>query len=366
MSATAMPPVVDRRPTERALRWLRANLFSSAGNALTTVLVIALIAWLGGMFLEWAVLDATWGKVGVAACNAMNGHGACWAVVAEKWRQMLFGIYPPAEQWRPAAAVLLLCAMLVVSAVRAFWRWKRLTALWVAGTAISAWLMGGGAGLARVETSLWGGLPITMILAVYGTLLAFPLGVLLALGRRSELPIIRSMSIAYIELVRGVPLITVLFMASIMFALFMPEGISFDKLLRAQIAIILFNAAYIAEVVRGGLQSLPRGQYEAAHALGLGYWRTQLLIVLPQALKVTIPAQVNSFIDNFKDTSLVIIVSIFDFLYAVKQSVVSDLEWRHYFIEGYLFAMAIYWVFCYAMSRYSQWLERHLNRDLRV
>ena len=201
------------------------------------------------------------------------------------------------------------------------------------------------------------------MLAIYGTLLAFPLGVLLALGRRSQLPIIRSVSIAYIELVRGVPLITVLFMASIMFALFMPEGISFDKLLRAQVAIILFNAAYIAEVVRGGLQALPRGQYEAAHALGLGYWKTHLLVILPQALKVTIPAQVNSFIDNFKDTSLVIIVSIFDFLYAVKQSVVSDLDWRHYFIEGYLFAMAVYWVFCYAMSRYSQWLERHLNRD---
>jgi len=361
-----MPPVVPRTAGARALRWLRANLFSSAGNAFTTVLAAALIAWLGAAFFEWAVLDATWGRVGAAACNAKNGHGACWAVVAEKWRQMLFGIYPPAEQWRPAAAVLLLTAMLVVSALREFWRWKRLAALWVAGTAACAWLMGGGLGLTRVETAQWGGLPITMMLAVYGTLLAFPLGVLLALGRRSELPIIRSVSIVYIELVRGVPLITVLFMASIMFALFMPEGISFDKLLRAQVAIILFNAAYIAEVVRGGLQSLPKGQYEAAHALGLGYWRTQLLVILPQALKVTIPAQVNSFIDNFKDTSLVIIVSIFDFLYAVKTSVVSDLEWRHYFIEGYLFAMTIYWVFCYAMSRYSQWLERHLNRDLRA
>jgi general L-amino acid transport system permease protein len=366
MSAAAMPPVVAGTRGARALRWLRANLFSSPGNVLTTVLVVVLVAWLGGAFFQWAVLDATWGKVGSAVCNAKSGHGACWAVVAEKWRQMLFGIYPQAEQWRPAVAVLLLCAMLVVSAMREFWRVGRFVAVWVVGTALCAWLMGGGAGLMPVETALWGGLPITLMLAVYGTLLAFPLGVLLALGRRSELPIIRSASIVYIELVRGVPLITVLFMASIMFALFMPEGISFDKLLRAQIAIILFNAAYIAEVVRGGLQSLPRGQYEAAHALGLGYWRTQLLVVLPQALKLTIPAQVNSFIDNFKDTSLVIIVSIFDFLYAVKTSVVSDLEWRHYFIEGYLFAMTIYWVFCYAMSRYSQWLERHLNRDLRA
>jgi general L-amino acid transport system permease protein len=362
---STLRPVVHRAPSERVPAWLRANLFSSPANTVTTVLVVALIAWLGGRFAEWAVLDAVWGKAGVAACNALAGEGACWAVVAEKWRQMLFGIYPPAEQWRPAAAVVLLCAMLVVSAMRGFWRPWRFAGVWIVGTAICAWLMGGGLGLARVETAQWGGLPITLMLAVYGTFLAFPLGVLLALGRRSQLPIIRSVSIAYIELVRGVPLITVLFMASIMFALFLPEGISFDKLLRAQVAIVLFNAAYIAEVVRGGLQALPRGQYEAADALGLGYWKTQLLVILPQALRITIPAQVNSFIDNFKDTSLVIIVSIFDFLYAVKQSVVSDLDWRHYFIEGYLFAMAIYWVFCYAMSRYSQWLERHLNRDRR-
>ena len=365
MSAALAPPVMERNGTQRVARWLRANLFSSPGNTATTIVVVALIAWLGGKFFAWAVIDAVWGKVGVAVCNAASGQGACWAVVAEKWRQMLFGIYPQAEQWRPAAAVLLLCAMLVVSAIREFWRWRRLATLWIGGTAACAWLMGGGLGLTPVETSLWGGLPITLMLAVYGTLLAFPLGILLALGRRSRLPIIRTASIVYIELVRGVPLITVLFMASIMFALFMPEGISFDKLLRAQVAIILFNAAYIAEVVRGGLQALPKGQYEAADALGLGYWKTQLLVILPQALKITIPAQVNSFIDNFKDTSLVIIVSIFDFLYAVKQSVVSDLDWRHYFIEGYLFAMAVYWIFCYAISRYSQWLERHLNRDRR-
>jgi general L-amino acid transport system permease protein len=365
MSTATLPPVVDRSAGRRLLAWLRGNLFSSPANTAVTLATATAIAWVGGKFLDWALIDAVWGRAGVAACNALNGEGACWAVVAEKWRQMLFGIYPPAEQWRPAAAVLLMCAMLVVSALGWFRHWRRMALVWVGGTAACAWLMGGGLGLARVETPQWGGLPITLMLAVYGTLLAFPLGVLLALGRRSTLPVVRAFSVVYIELVRGVPLITVLFMASIMFALFMPEGITFDKLLRAQIAIVLFNAAYIAEVVRGGLQALPNGQYEAAHALGLGYWRTQLLVVLPQALRVTIPAQVNSFIDNFKDTSLVIIVSIFDFLYAVKQAVVSDLEWRHYFIEGYLFAMTIYWMFCYAMSRYSQWLEQHLNRDLR-
>ena len=355
---------IARRPLAlRGRDWLRANLFSTPGNTATTIVVLALAAWLGGKFVSWAVLDAVWGRASVATCDALAGHGACWAVVAEKWQQMLFGIYPQGEQWRPAAAVLIFCSILVLSAMRAFWRVRRLAVLWIGGSLACGWLMAGGLGLAPVRTALWGGLPITLMLAVFGTLLAFPLGVLLALGRRSQLPLVRAVSIVYIELVRGVPLITVLFMASIMFALFMPEGITFDKLLRAQVAIVLFNAAYIAEVVRGGLQSLPRGQYEAAGALGLGYWQTQLLVVLPQALKVTIPAQVNSFIDNFKDTSLVIIVSIFDFLYAVRQAVVSDLHWRHYFVEAYLFAMVVYWVFCYAMSHYSQWLEKHLSRE---
>jgi general L-amino acid transport system permease protein len=361
----ATRPVLQGSPSRRTMRWLRDNLFSSPGNALTTVLALGMLAWIGGHFFSWAVLDAVWGRVPVAACNAADGKGACWAVVANKWRQMLFGIYPQAEQWRPALAVLLFCGVLVMSAMRAFWTMGRIALLWGAGTLLCGWLMTGGLGLTPVPTAQWGGLPITLMLAVFGTLFAFPLGVLLALGRRSALPIVRSVCIAYIELIRGVPLITVLFMASIMFALFLPEGVTFDKLLRAQIAIILFNAAYIAEVVRGGLQALSRGQYEAASALSLGYWQTQRLVILPQALRITIPAQVNSFIDNFKDTSLVIIVSIFDFLYAVKQSVVSDLDWRHYFVEGYLFAMTIYWIFCFAMSRYSQWLEVHLRREHR-
>ncbi|MBV8503882.1 MAG: amino acid ABC transporter permease [Paucibacter sp.] len=350
----------------RAGRWLREKLFSSVGNSITTLVLLGLVIWLGGKFLAWGLLHAVWGQAEVSTCNALGGQGACWAVVADKWRQMLFGVYPGSEQWRPAAAVLLLCAALIVSALRRFWRWRLLVAIWIAVTCVDAWLMAGGWGLAPVETAQWGGLPVTLMLAVYGTALAFPLGVLLALGRRSQLPVVRAVSVVYIELVRGVPLITVLFMASLMFALFLPEGMGFDKLLRAQLAITLFNAAYIAEVVRGGLQALPKGQHEAAHALGLGYWQTQGLVILPQALRITIPAQVNSFIDNFKDTSLVIIVSIFDFLYAVKQAVISDLGWRHYFVEGYLFAMAIYWIFCFAMSRYSQWLEMQLNREQRT
>jgi general L-amino acid transport system permease protein len=255
--------------------------------------------------------------------------------------------------------------MLVASALRAFWTARRIALLWGGGTLLCGWLMAGGLGLTPVPTSLWGGLPITLMLAVFGTLLAFPLGVLLALGRRSELPVVRAVCIAYIELIRGVPLITVLFMASIMFALFLPEGLTFDKLLRAQIAIILFNAAYIAEVVRAGLQALPRGPVRGGQRAEPGLLADATAGRPAAGLAHHHPGQVNSFIDNFKDTSLVIIVSIFDFLYAVKQSVVSDLEWRHYFVEGYLFAMAVYWIFCFAMSRYSQWLEVHLRREHR-
>jgi general L-amino acid transport system permease protein len=359
-STPARPPPSNARG---ARAWMRTNLFSSPGNSLITIVLGLGFAWAVLSLFKWGVLNALGGGATIGECNALQGQGACWTVVADKWQRMLFGIYPQDQQWRPALAVMLFCAMLILSAMRVCWHARILVPLWVGTSAVCALLMAGGFfGLDAVPTALWGGLPITLMLAVYGTACAFPLGVLLALGRRSKLPVIRAASVTYIELIRGVPLITVLFMASIMFALFLPEGVSFDKLLRAGVAIMLFNAAYVAEVVRGGLQSLPKGQVEAAHALGLSYWQTQRMVVLPQALKLTIPAQVNSFIDNFKDTSLVIIVSIFDFLYAVKQAVVSDLEWRHYFVEAYLFAMAIYWIFCFAMSRYSLWLERHLDR----
>ena len=203
---------------------------------------------------------------------------------------------------------------------------------------------------------------MTLILAIFGIAFAFPLGILLALGRRSQLPIIKSLSVIYIEVVRGVPLITVLFMASVMLALFLPIGWQIDQLLRAQVAIILFVAAYLAEAVRGGMQAVPRGQYEAAEALGLPYWKSMGLIILPQALKISIPPIVNSFISLFKDTSLVVIIAIFDFAYAVKKSVETDFEWKKYFIEALLFSILIYWIFCFAMSKYSQWLERDLAR----
>ena len=348
------------RPRIAPLRWLRENLFSSVGNGLLTVLVVALLAWLLPKALGWLFFNAVWGHQPLAACDAARGTGACWTVVWEKFRFMFFGTYPFAEQWRGGLVILTLSSLLVVSTWRVLWNlW--LVVIWAVGIVLTFWLMGGGLGLTPVRSENWGGLPVTLILAIFGVGLAFPLGVLLALGRRSSLPIVRALSVIYIEVVRGVPLITVLFMASVMFALFMPEGVRIDQLLRAQVAIILFVAAYLAESVRGGLQAVPKGQYEAAEALGLPYWKKMGLVILPQALRISIPPIVNSFISLFKDTSLVVIISIYDFAYAVKKSVETDYTWKKYFIEAFLFSILIYWIYCFAMSRYSQRLERELT-----
>jgi general L-amino acid transport system permease protein len=344
-----------------AVQWARRNLFSSPFNTLLTLLCIAFLAWAIPPVTGWLFVNAVWGHQPVEACDAARGSGACWAVVWEKFRFMMFGTYPFEEQWRPAITIFILIGLLIVSAFKRFWN-KWLAVIWTAGIAMAYWLMSGGLGLSPVRTGQWGGLPVTLILAIFGIAFAFPLGVLLALGRRSELPIIKSLSVVYIEVVRGVPLITVLFMASVMLALFLPVGWQIDQLLRAQVAIILFVAAYLAEAVRGGMQAVPRGQYEAAEALGLPYWKTTGLVILPQALKISIPPVVNSFISLFKDTSLVVIIAIYDFAYAVKKSVETDFAWKKYFIEALLFSIVIYWIFCFAMSKYSQWLERDLAR----
>jgi general L-amino acid transport system permease protein len=345
-----------------AIGWMRRNLFSSPFNTALTLLCVALLAWTVPPTVRWLFIDAVWGRQPVAACEAIRGQGACWAVVWEKFRFMMFGTYPYEEQWRPAIVIVVLVSLLVVSALRRFWN-RRLIVVWALGIAIAYWLMAGGLGLVPVRSGQWGGLPVTLILAIFGIAFAFPLGVLLALGRRSHLPIIKSLSVIYIEVVRGVPLITVLFMASVMLALFLPIGWQIDQLLRAQVAIILFVAAYLAEAVRGGMQAVPRGQYEAAEALGLPYWKTIGFVILPQALRISIPPVVNSFISLFKDTSLVVIIAIYDFAYAVKKSVETDFAWKKYFIEALLFSILVYWIFCFAMSKYSQRLERDLARS---
>ncbi|MDO9712127.1 amino acid ABC transporter permease [Paracraurococcus lichenis] len=346
--------------------WLRTNLFSSwINSAVTLVLAYLVIRWLVG-FVEWGIVNAVWSVPDnqTQACRDLKGIGACWAVITEKHRFILFGTYPYEEHWRPALCILLFIGLFTVSAMRRFWR-KELAYIWMGTLVLIGLLMwGGGLGLPYVPQERWGGLVITLILATFGLALAFPLAVLVALGRRSRLPAIKALCVLYVELIRGVPLISLLFMASVMFPLFLPEGMNIDKLLRAQIAIILFAGAYLAEVVRGGLQALPKGQYEAADALGLSYWQKTGFIILPQALRLVIPPLVNTFIGFFKDTSLVLIIGIFDLLTAGKTAIIEP-AWQGFGVEVYLTVGAIYFVFCFAMSKYSQGLEAELNRHRR-
>jgi general L-amino acid transport system permease protein len=362
-------PEVRKAPllTAGPLAWARANLFSSwLSGAVTLVLAYLVIRWAVG-FVEWAFVKSIWSVPVTAAgaqtqaCRALQGAGACWAVVTEKHRFILFGTYPYEEHWRPALCVVLFIALYAVSAMRRFWR-KELLLVWVVTLTVIGILMWGGIlGMPHVRQEQWGGLVITLILATFGIAFAFPLSILVALGRRSRMPAIKLLCVLYVELIRGVPLISLLFMASVMFPLFLPDGMNIDKLLRAQIAIILFAAAYLAEVVRGGLQALSRGQYEAADALGLSYWQKTGLIILPQALRMVIPPLVNTFIGLFKDTSLVLIIGIFDLLTAGKTSIVEP-AWQGFGIEIYVTVGTIYFIFCFAMSRYSQNLEAGLRR----
>jgi general L-amino acid transport system permease protein len=309
-------------------------------------------------FVQWGIREAIWTVPGndTSACRAARGVGACWAVIPEKCRFILFGTYPYDEQWRPALATLVFIALFYVSSLRFFWR-RELVLIWAAALSLIGLLMWGGVfGLTFVAQDRWGGLPVTLVLATFGLAFGFPLGILVALGRRSKMPAIRSLCVLYVELIRGVPLISLLFMASVMFPLFMPDGVNIDKLLRAQIAIVLYAGAYLAEVIRGGLQAVPRGQHEAGEALGLSYWQRHRLIVLPQAIRHVIPPLVNTFIAFFKDTSLVLIIGIFDLLTTAKTAII-DPAWQAFSVEVYIFVALIYFAFCFAMSRYSRHLE---------
>jgi general L-amino acid transport system permease protein len=277
-------PLPFRRSRSRGRRsghvigWLRANLFSSIPSTVISLLLILLLAKACVSLVQWGFWNAIWSLPGndTNACRAIRGLGACWAVIPEKFRFILFGTYPFDQQWRPALATLVFIALFFLSSRRSFWR-KELVLVWAAALVVIGLLMWGGIpGLPFVSQDRWGGLPVTLILATFGLAFGFPLGILVALGRRSKLPAIRSLCVLYVELIRGVPLISLLFMASVMFPLFMPDGVNIDKLLRAQIAFVLYAGAYLAEVIRGGLQAVPRGQHEAAGGLGLSYWQKRL------------------------------------------------------------------------------------------
>ncbi|NOJ46330.1 amino acid ABC transporter permease [Bradyrhizobium archetypum] len=353
-----------KTPGGAVIRWLRANLFASVTSSLITVILVVLLGKALISLVQWGYWNAVWSVPGdqTGACRSVRGLGACWAVIPEKYRFILFGTYPFNEQWRPALVCLTFIALFFVSTRRSWWR-KELLLIWAAALALIGVLMWGGTfGLTYVSQDRWGGLPVTLILATFGLAFGFPLGIVVALGRRSKLPAIRSLCVLYVELIRGVPLISLLFMASVMFPLFMPEGVNIDKLLRAQIAFVLFAGAYLAEVIRGGLQAVPRGQHDAADALGLSYWKKNGLIILPQAIRHVIPPLVNTFIAFFKDTSLVLIIGIFDLLTTAKTSII-DPAWQPFSVEVYLFVALIYFLFCFAMSRYSRGLEAQTRRS---
>ncbi len=355
------PPLLQAPPWPQRLRAVLApDRWTLAGS----VLVALLLAIALPPLLDWAVLRAVGFGGSAADCRA-DAAGACWAVIAEKWRLIVFGRFPFDEPWRPAVATGVLIGALVASAMRKLSA-RGLLVLWVAALAVFFVLMRGGIlGLTQVDTDQWGGLPLSVLLATLSSALAFPLAVAVALGRQSRLPAVRAVCGVYVELVRGVPLITVLFVASFMAPLVLPQGFNPDVLVRVIAGITLFAAAYMAEVIRGGLQAIPRGQLEAAAAMGLTPWQQQRLVVLPQALTHVLPALMNNVIAIFKDTSLVTIVSLYELTGALDLALNADPDWRTFKLEGYLFIAAIYFTGCQALAVWSRRLEAHLARGRR-
>lgn len=340
--------------------WIRYNLFKGWFNSLLTIITIYCLWVIVPPLIRWAFIDSLWVSTG-AECQ--QSDGACWSIIPANIRFIIFGFYPYDQQWRPLVAMVLLIGLLFYSRNRNHWK-KSLLYAWLIGLFVMGLLMKGGLfGLSPVESTKWGGLPLTLMLSVFGLTAAYPLGVVMALGRRSKMQAVKTLCILYIELIRGVPLISLLFMSSVVFPLFLPEGVTINNILRAQVAIILFTAAYIAEVVRGGLQAIPRGQYEAADSIGLSYYLTMRLVILPQALKIVIPPSVQQLISAFKDTSLVVIIALFDVL-RTTQTVLSNPKWMGFSAEAYIFVALIYFLCCFFMSNYSRRLERELETGL--
>ncbi len=358
---------------ERGLvRWLRVNLFATPFDTVLTLLGILIVAYTLPPFIRWAFIDAFWSGPDRTVCAtiAQGGiqpdgwSGACWAFVNAKFQQFMYGRYTFGERWRVDLTAVLFIALLIPLLIPRVPHkmWNALAFFVVFPIVAYFLLVGGSFGLRYVPTSLWGGLLVTMVLSFVGISVSLPLGILLALGRRSKLPVVKLICVTFIETVRGVPLVTVLFMASVMLPLFLPAGMTFDRFLRALVGVSLFASAYMAEVIRGGLQAIPKGQYEGASSLGLGYWQSMGLIVLPQALKLVIPGIVNTFIGLFNDTILVYIIGMFDLLGIVRQNF-TDANWASAQtpMSGLIFAGFVFWIFCFGMSRYSIYMERRLD-----
>ena len=370
---TELEPERPAPARERGIaRWLRINLFATPLDSVLTVLGVLLIAYFVPPMIRWAFIDAVWSGPDRSVCAtvAQGGiqpegwSGACWAFVNAKFEQFMYGRYTVSERWRVNLTAVMFVALLVPLLIpRVPHKFLNALAFFIVFPIIAfILLVGGWFGLDYVATSLWGGMLVTMVLSFVGISVSLPLGILLALGRRSRMPVVKMLCVAFIETVRGVPLVTVLFMASVMLPLFLPAGMTFDRFLRALVGVALFASAYMAEVVRGGLQAIPKGQYEGADSLGLSYWQSMGLIVLPQALKLVIPGIVNTFIGLFKDTSLVYIIGMFDLLGIVRQNF-ADANWisAQTPMSGLIFAGFIFWIFCFGMSRYSIYMERRLD-----
>jgi general L-amino acid transport system permease protein len=339
----------------RALKIIRQKLFATPLDAVITLAVVFLLWRILVPVVDWMLLDANFAGTTRADCTA---PGACWVFVRARFGQFMYGLYPPSERWR----VDLAGGILVITALLLFWKalpYRRVLAVaaLIVLPPLGIWLLGGGLGLPNVETREWGGLMLTVFISLYAGLIAIPFGILLALGRRSELPVIRMLSIIFIEFWRGVPIVAVIFLASILLPLIMPSGVGVDRLARAVIGLGLVIAAYMAEAVRGGLQAIPEGQHDAAAALGLGYWRATGFIILPQALRISLPAITNEFIALIKNTTLVLIVSILDLL-GIAQAALADPNWVGMNKEAYVFAGLLYWIGCFSLSRFAFALEK--------